>query len=131
MFIDKQPEKNIDYYKRLLKAIGSLSNLFSENPEPYIDDRIAENLFCKAFDAKNLSRSDASADASKNRVGLGIKTFLEGNGRTLQKVAEFNNDRPAYESLKVEAQIRKIAELRNVRIQFTEDVHGLENSIYH
>jgi len=131
MFIDKQPEKNIDYYKRLLKAIGSLSNLFSENPEPYIDDRIAENLFCKAFDAKNLSRSDASADASKNRVGLGIKTFLEGNGRTLQKVAEFNKDHISFNTLALEEKIRKISELRNERIETTKRIFGLDNLIYH
>ena len=65
MFLDKQSKNQVEYYERLLKAVGSLSNLFSESPEPYLASRATENLFCKAFGAENLSRSDASADASK------------------------------------------------------------------
>ena len=82
MFLERQSQNQIGYYERLLKAVGSLSNLFSESPEPYLASRATENLFCKAFEAQNLSRSDASADASKGKIGFGIKTFLEGNGRT-------------------------------------------------
>jgi len=78
MFLENQPKEKVEHYARLLKAVGSLSNLFSESPEPYLASRATENLFCRAFEADNLSRSDASADASKNKIGFGIKTFLDG-----------------------------------------------------
>ena len=49
-----------------------------------------ENIFCISFGANNLSRSDISVDAGKNGIGIGLKTFLQSNGKTFQKVAEFN-----------------------------------------
>src|SRR3989344_8305446 len=131
MFIDKQPQNQVEYYERLLKAIGSLSNLFSEAPEPYIAYRAAENLFCKAFEAENLSRSDASSDLSKDKIGFGIKTFIEGNGKTMQKVAEFNGDHPLFSGLAPDEKIKKIAEIRNERIEVTKRVYGLDDLIYH
>jgi hypothetical protein len=131
MFTEKQEKNNVDYYKRLLNAIGSLSNLFSESPEPYLSSRATENLFCKAFGATNLSRSDASADASKDKVGLAIKTFLEKNGKTMQKVAEFNSDSILLGSLAIEEKVKKLAELRNERIETTKRIFGLDDLIYH
>lgn len=131
MFLERQPQEQRDYYARLLKAVASLSNLFSESPEPYLASRATENLFCKAFVAENLSRSDASADASKGRIGFGIKTFLDGNGRSMQKIAEFNGDHMLFESLPPEQKIRKIAELRNERIETTKRIFGLDELIYH
>jgi len=99
MFLKAQDGKKIEYYEKMLKTIGSLSRLFSESNEPYIQYRIAENLFCKSFNADNLSRTDCSADASKDKLGVGIKTFLEKNGATMQKVAEFNSDHQLFRSL--------------------------------
>ncbi len=131
MFLEQQPESQVKYYERLLKSVGSLSKLFSENPEPYLAYRATENLFCKAFEAENLSRSDASADASKDRVGFGLKTFLEGNGKTMQKVAEFNGDHSLFRTLEPEAKIKKIAELRNERLETTKRIFGLDSIIYH
>lgn len=131
MFLESQPKEQVSYYERLLKAVGSLSRLFSESPEPYLAYRAAENLFCKAFQAENLSRSDASADASKDKVGFGIKTFLEGRGKSMQKVAEFNSDHALFRALGAEEKIKKIAELRNERIETTKRIFGLEKIIYH
>lgn len=131
MFLEFQPKEQVEYYRRLLKAVGSLSNLFSESPEPYLASRATENLFCKAFSAENLSRSDASADASKNKVGFGIKTFLDGNGRTMQKIAEFNSDHISFDLLPPEEKVKKIAELRNERIETTKRIFGLDELIYH
>lgn len=131
MFLENQSQDQIKYYERLLKAVGSLSNLFSEAPEPYLASRATEFLFCKAFEAENLSRSDASADASKNRIGFGIKTFIEGNGRSMQKVAEFNSDHLLFSGLKPEEKIKKIAQLRNERIEATKRIFGLDDLIYH
>lgn len=94
MFYNKQIEEEKEKYKKLLESTAKLSRLFSDSESPYIYYRAMENIFCKAFRADNLSRSDISIDASKNRVGIGLKTFLEGNGKSFQKVAEFN--RQAY-----------------------------------
>ncbi|MEM0143388.1 MAG: NgoFVII family restriction endonuclease [Candidatus Micrarchaeia archaeon] len=131
MFFETQEEKNRIYYRTLLEAVGSLSRLFSEAPEPYIASRVAENVFCKAFEAKNISRSDTSADASKNMIGFGIKTFLNGNGKTFQKIAEFNSVHSIIGGLSVEEKIHKIAELRNERLSTTKRIYGLKDIIYH
>jgi len=93
MFIDKQSKKQNEEYTKLLNLVGSLSNLFSDSSVPFLYYRVAENVFCKAFEADNLSRSDCSIDARKNQEGLGRKTFLENNGKTFQKIAEFNKSR--------------------------------------
>lgn len=131
IFFSNQPKQQQIEYKKFLKIAGCLSNLFSDSLVPYLYYRIAEKIFCRSFQAEDLSRSDVSADAKKNKVGIGLKTFLLGNSKTYQKVAEFNSDRILYENLDVEKLILKIAELRNARINFTEKAHGLENSIYH
>lgn len=131
MFIEQQQQDQQSQYERLLKAVGSLSRLFSEAPEPYLAYRAAENLFCKAFGAENLSRSDASADASKDRLGFGIKTFLYKNGKSFEKIAEFNGDHGLFRTLDTEDKVRKIAELRNERLETTKRIFGLDNIIYH
>ncbi len=131
MFLEHQSKEQISYYERLLKSVASLSGLFSENPEPYLAYRATENLFCKAFDAENLSRSDASADASKDGIGFGLKTFLEGNGRTMQKVAEFNSEHSLFQHLDPKDKVKKIAQLRNERLETTKRIFRLDNIIYH
>jgi hypothetical protein len=131
MFLNRQSKEQVSSYEQLLRAVGSLSRLFSEAPEPYLAYRAAEKVFCKAFGAEDLSRSDASADASKDRLGFGIKTFLEGNKRSMQKVAEFNSDHSGFRALDVDAKVRKIAELRNERLATTKRIFGLDDIIYH
>lgn len=131
MFFQTQKPELRKEYEHFLKIAGCLSNLFSESDVPYLYYRIAEKVFCRAFEAEDLSRSDVSADAKKGALGIGLKTFLANNNRTFQKVAEFNNDRKAYENLSPENLVRKISELRNARIEFTENAHALEKSIYH
>lgn len=131
-FIEQQKTGDIEYYNRLLKILGSLSNLFSDSSVPYLNYRISENLFCKSFNAENLSRSDVSADASKNRLGIGIKTFVEGNGNSWQKVAEFNRLRSQYiEITDLRKQLEVIAGFRNERIDFTKRNHDLSGMSYH
>ena len=63
MFYEKQSKEQQDNYKSMLNIIGSLSNVFSESEKPYLYYRCHENIFCKYFEAKNLSREDCSADA--------------------------------------------------------------------
>lgn len=131
MFLELQNKEKIEYYKKMLSAVGSLSRLFSESDNPFIQYRVAENLFCKAFGADNLSRTDCSADASKNKIGFGIKTFLENNSATMQKVAEFNGEHISFKNLEGEEKIKKVSELRNDRIETTKRIFGLERMIYH
>lgn len=131
MFLEKQNKDKIDYYKDMLGVIGSLSRLFSESNEPYIHYRIAENLFCGAFSADNLSRQDYSVDASKNGIGIGIKTFLGKGGSSREKIAEFNSQHKLFEKLNPEKKIIKISELRNKRIAVTKRICGLSEVIYH
>ena len=131
MFYSNQQDVNKEQYQEFLKIVGSLSNLFSDSNIPYLYYRIAEKIFCRAFDAEDLSRSDVSADAKKDLFGIGLKTFLRGNNRTFQKVAEFNADRKLYTDLSPKDLITKVSELRNNRINFTEKLHAIDNSMYH
>lgn len=124
-------KKQYSYYKKILKILGSLTYLFSQSKIPYLNYRVTENLFCKAFSANNLARSDVSADASLDKVGIGIKTFVNANGKSLQKVAEFNKDNIQFRGLQSKALIKKIANLRNKRIETTRRIYGLNNMIYH
>ena len=88
MFFDNQAPKQKEEYQDFLKIAGCLSNLFSDSNTPYLYYRIAEKVFCRAFEAEDLSRSDVSADAKKDSLGIGLKTFLQGNNKSFQKVAE-------------------------------------------
>jgi hypothetical protein len=131
MFIPHQNAEQIEYYRRMLSLFGSLTRLFSESNNPFIEYRTAENLFCKAFDARNLGRADVSADAAKEGLGIGIKTFLDKNGSSFEKIAEFNDASPHYRDLSDIEKVRVISDLRNQRIEFTKRAYGIDNLIYH
>ena len=124
---------NISKYKAYLEMMGSLSGLFSDEPTPYLYYRISEKIYCLAFEACDMSRSDIALDASINKIdtGIGIKTFLRKNNKTFQKIAEFNKAKNSYDNLKTIDLIYKIAELRNERIEFAKRVSGVTNTIYH
>ena len=128
MFYENQPVEQQNDYKQMLEIIGSLTLLFSESDSPYLPYRCHENIFCKYFEATNLGRMDCSADAKKNRVGIGLKTWM---GNDDQKVAEFGRLRPEYENLRGIELIRRIAEYRNDRIRITMNLHGIDEMIYH
>ena len=131
MFFDVQTKLQQKNYERFLRIVGSLSNLFSDSAVPYLYYRVAEKIFCRAFNAEDLSRSDVSADAKKGNLGIGLKTFIAGNYRTFQKIAEFNNSSHLYRDLDPKDMVGKIAELRNSRLEFTTNAHGFDSSIYH
>ncbi|TDL74240.1 restriction endonuclease PLD domain-containing protein [Peribacillus frigoritolerans] len=131
MLTNNQPIVNQESYVRMMKSAGSLSKLFSESESPFLVSRNVENAFCEAFGANNLGRDDCSADASLNGIGVGIKTFLHGNGKTLQKIAEFNKDSDLYRNKSPKELIRIVAELRNARIDFTKRTYQIHEMIYH
>lgn len=129
MFYNIQQQTLRDKYINLLTMMGSLSNLFSISKTPYLDSRVAENIFCIALEAENISRQDCTADAKKDNIGIGIKTWIDTSN--LQKIAEFNKDRAEYIRLNDDDLVYKIASLRNERIELTKRTHELNELIYH
>lgn len=128
MFYENQPQRQQDNYKQMLSIIGNLTFLFSESNCPYLPYRAHENIFCKYFEADNLARFDCSADAKKERIGIGLKTWV---GIDDQKVAEFGKLRENYKNLSGRELVNKVGEYRNERIRITKNVHGIDKMIYH
>lgn len=119
-------------YKKELDIVASLSNLFSDNTAPMIYYRATENIYCRSFNAINVSRSDCTADAIFDlKVGVGIKTFLYKASGSYQKIAEFNRQQPLFRGLTGIDLVKKIASLRNERIATTIRTYGLKSMIYH
>ena len=131
MFYQSESLGSREKYRESLSVIGSLSNLFSDSKTPYLYYRVAEKVFCNSFLAEDLSRGDVALDAHKNKIGIGLKTFLAGNYRTFQKVAEFNKDKHLYEGKTPKEIVEVIASLRNHRIEFTEKIFDIKESYYH
>lgn len=131
MQIIKYSEKDLNKYLDDLKVVGMLSSLFSDSSTPMLYYRATENLYCNAFGATNLARSDVPADAKLGNIGIGIKTFLEQNKKTYQKIEEFNNQHSLYENLEPENKVKKIAELRNKRLSFTMKTYDIKKMIFH
>jgi hypothetical protein len=126
--IDRSIDGN---YLKLLAAVSKLSNLFSENSIPYLNYRVAENIFCRSFNAKNLSRSDIAFDANYNSQGIGIKTFISQSNYSSEKVAEFNSIAKDLSKFEGKDLAIKLAENRNARIEMANRLYDLESSIYH
>lgn len=131
MLIDTLEKEIINNYCKYLKCTGMLSGLSSESDAPYINSRVAENTFCFVTEAENLGRADCSADAKLGKIGVGIKTFLANNNKTMQKIAEFNKDAMMIRNKTPESIIVIISELRNERILSTMRIYGMEQMIYH
>ena len=129
-FAEIDKEKNGNYLK-LLAAVSKLSGLFSESSVPFINYRVAENIFCRSFDAGNLSRSDTAFDANYNSVGIGLKTFVCNGNSSTEKVAEFNSLAKTLSDFKGKDLALKLGEFRNERINLANRMYNIENSLYH
>lgn len=122
--VDPQTQKS---YLRLLSKVASVSRLFSTNSKPYLDYRMAENIFCATFGAENVSRSCVAIDAKIGTLGIGIKTFVD---TSMQKIAEFDEKMgelsgdPQHDAVAV-------SRLRNLRLDATRDSYGVDRFIYH
>lgn len=130
-FFKNQNIKEQELYIKLLKTLGSLSNLFSTSLNPYLHYRVMENVFCKAFGANNLSRSDISVDAVKDNMGIGLKTFIETNHMSFQKIAEFNKKSSLLRNKNDYDLIFQVSVMRNKRIETTKSMVGFQDLIYH
>ncbi|WP_149206089.1 phospholipase D-like domain-containing protein [Flavobacterium johnsoniae] len=131
MFLQTQTSQNIENYTSALKAIGAFSNLFSSSDKPFIQYRVAENAFCKAFGADNLARADVAYDAIINGCGVGIKTFVLSGSSKIEKVAEFNSRSSELRILKGLDLANKLADFRNERIEFADRLYNTQNRVYH
>jgi hypothetical protein len=129
-FAEIDQENNGNYLK-LLSAVSKLSGLFSESSIPFINYRVAENIFCRSFNADNLSRSDTAFDANYKSIGVGLKTFTCPSGNSTEKVAEFNSLSRVLKDFKEKDLAFKLAEFRNERINLANRVYNIENSLYH
>jgi len=131
IFLDTQDTKHIKKYIDYLKAIGAFSNLFSSSDKPFIQYRVAENTFCKAFNAINLARADVAYDAIIDGHGIGIKTFILSGNSNVEKIAEFNALSAELRTLNGLELARKLADLRNDRIEVTDRIYDLNSRSYH
>ncbi len=105
--------------------------MFSESAIPFINYRVAENIFCRSFDAGNLSRSDTAFDANYNSIGVGLKTFVCSGNSSTEKVAEFNSLARTLKDFKGKELALKLGEYRNDRINLANRLYDIENSLYH
>jgi hypothetical protein len=129
-FAEIDIEKKGNYLK-LLSAVSKLSGLFSESSVPFINYRVAENIFCRSFDAGNLSRSDTAFDANYNSIGVGLKTFVCNGNSSTEKVAEFNSLSRTLKDFKGKELALKLGEYRNDRINLANRVYDIQDSLYH
>lgn len=114
--------------------MAQLSKLFSESEVPYLDYRLAENLFCKYFDAANDARSCTAYDARLTRVGIGIKTFvLKGRkgDYSVEKIAEFNKLKKTLNGLSGIDLAMQIGKYRNERMEFANNQYDVNETQYH
>ena len=127
----QQDIANKGEYLKFLEIFSNLSNLFSDSKIPYLHYRIAENLFCRCYDANNLSRSDTAFDASIGSLGIGLKTFTISSDNSREKIAEFNRLFPKIKHLDNTEFIKNISQFRNDRISLAKRVYNIDKSIYH
>jgi hypothetical protein len=123
-------------YASLVSAMGSLSRLFSENDSPYIDSRFVERVFSLTTGARDLGRLDISFDAAIGDIGVGVKTFLAGSGKSKrEKIAEFTTlARTGYfAGLDGETLAKRVVQERNNRVLSHANQVGVDvsRSWYH
>lgn len=118
-------------YFEMLRLMASLSKLFSESQTPYLDYRLAENLFCKYYEAQNDARSCTAYDARIANLGIGIKTFVISRGYSTEKIAEFNKLKPRLDCLSGFDLARQISIFRNERMAFSNSTYDVSETMYH
>ena len=129
-FAEIDTEQNGNYLK-LLSVTAKLSRRFSENQVPYLHYRIAENIFCRSFNAENLSRGDSAFDANFNMTGIGLKTFICAKQNSTEKVAEFNKLSKQLKNSEGKDLAIKLGVFRNERIELANRLYNINDSLYH
>ena len=111
MIFNNLPQEQINLYKKYSQSIASLSGLSSESKIPFLYYRVVENIFCKLFGSKNLSRADISYGAKLNDTDIGLKIFIASNNTSREKIAEFNSHNKELQKLKNEKLVEKLSKL--------------------
>ena len=112
-------DKDHHRYASLVRSMGSLSRLFSESETPYIEYRFVERVFTITAGATDLARLNISFDAAIGEIGVGVKTFVAGSGKSKrEKIAEFTTlARTGYfAGLDSETLAKRVVEARNIRV---------------
>ena len=129
---------DIQVYEELLKAVASMSRLYSDSNKAFIHPRFVEKLYVHCSGAKDLSRRDMSFDALlREDIGVGVKTFITDNSSISksEKVAEFTRHASLgeFEGLDHYGKAIKAAELRNNRVTSDANEYSIDinKSIYH
>ena len=131
-FYPIQEETSKKKYLKLLSGIAQASSIYTYSKKPYLHYRVAENIFCKSFTAKNISRKDCSVDAIKEKCGIGIKTFVSDGVHKYEKIAEFDNREKYPLDYQNKAKlVKQLAQYRNERLKSTEKTYHFQNSLYH
>ena len=117
-------------YFNLLKAVGSMSSLYSKNKSPLIYYRFVENLFAKAsiLKANLITREDKSFDCLlEDEIGVGIKTFVSATNTKKEKIAQFNSvsDKLKKYERNPEELFLNVAKYRNKRIMSDVKDYGI------
>jgi len=125
-------------YEKLVGAVGSLSNLFSDNESVFLNSRFVEKVYIHNTKATDYSRKDMSFDAKLiSGGGVGIKTFLATSERSAksEKIAEFTAAASLGEFLNLTPMevALKVANFRNSRVESDARIYeiDLDKSIYH
>jgi len=125
-------------YERLVKSVGSLSKLFTDNNIPFLSSKFVEKLFIFTSASGDLARRDMSFDAKTiDGAGVGVKTFgvTQLLGAKTEKVAEFTADatKGIFASLNSEELAFTVASYRNARVLSDARIYGIDlaRSFYH
>ena len=123
--------KNNTEYFQLLELMARLSNLYSDSQIPFLHYRVTENLFCKYYNADNLSRTDTAYDAKKEGFGVGIKTFQLLNDTSMEKIAEFNAISNQLKQYRGNDLAYQVAKARNDRMELGMRLYAITDGCYH
>lgn len=132
--------RSVDFatYEKLVKSVGSLSKLFTDNNIPFLSSKFVEKLFVFTSASGDLARRDMSFDAKTiDGAGVGVKTFgvTQLFGTKTEKVAEFTADatKGIFSNLSSEELAFTVASYRNARVLSDARIYDidLENSFYH
>ncbi|RIY31574.1 hypothetical protein CJP74_06950 [Psittacicella melopsittaci] len=133
-----------DKYIKRITILGILSGLFKEvegknGKKPYLHYRNHEISYIDSFEVQGITRKDSAFDAivriNNKSIGVGLKTWIHNSDFSNQKIAEFNRKSSEIRKLfNVNTQnelVKRIAELRNSRIEDDKRLYETEEEIYH
>ena len=138
---EKYTDKQRKEYVEFLNSYCSLSKLFNqkatETGAPYLDSKFQENIYSRCFNSKIVdvgnTPHDIVSEIDNVKYGIGVKTWLNSKP-SYQKVMQLKRYKNEIDNCKTtRSKIKKIAEIKNGRMQADYNRLGLSESknIYH